>query len=154
MADVSYDSVMDVTLSWDRLKSTPNYQDAAGEFIFLRLFELVPSAKQTFKFKEGEDVRSNPLFSKHARSMVDMIDCAVGFLGPDLDPLTEDLMELGQRHIQYGVQEDFLPHMGTALKYALEKVLVSKIDKNELESWTAVLGFIISKMTLGMQKKA
>jgi hypothetical protein len=33
--DVTYSNVMDVTLSWDRLKMTPNYKDVAGEHIFM-----------------------------------------------------------------------------------------------------------------------
>lgn len=82
MADVSYGTVMSVTMSWDRLKQVPNYQEKAGELIFCRLFELEPKARNMFGYSPTEDIRANPKFAIHAQSMVDMIDCAVGFLGP------------------------------------------------------------------------
>jgi hypothetical protein len=35
--DIDYGMVMDVTLSWDRLKqSGPNYQETVGEIIFVK----------------------------------------------------------------------------------------------------------------------
>jgi hypothetical protein len=34
---IDYDMVMDVTMSWDRLKnSMPHYEEAIGELIFLK----------------------------------------------------------------------------------------------------------------------
>lgn len=116
----------------------------------LRMFQLEPAAKKMFKFKDGEDIRSNPLFFKHARAMVDMIDCAVGFLGPDLDPLTEDLNALGKRHVSYGVKAAYLPLMGESLYFALSKVLGSKFTSGDQKSWEAVFAFMIDKMVKGM----
>jgi len=36
MPEVSYNAVMDVTMSWDKLKQSENYQDVAGDLIFTR----------------------------------------------------------------------------------------------------------------------
>lgn len=57
-----------------------------------------------FNFSATEDIKANPSFHHHASTMVDMIDMAVSFLGPDLEPLEEDLQQVGRRHIGYGVQ--------------------------------------------------
>jgi len=78
MSEVSYNTVMDVTMSWDKLKQTANYQDVAGELIFLRVFELEPKAREMFDIDEDEDVKLNSKFVTQSRAMVDMIDMAVG----------------------------------------------------------------------------
>jgi hemoglobin-like flavoprotein len=116
------------------------------------MFRVAPQAREMFKLSAGSDMRSNPLFAKHARAMVDMIDCAVGFLGPDLDPLTEDLISLGRRHLAYGVKEEYLPIMGESLQFALEVILKEKFTETDRQSWEAVFAFMISKMSLGMKK--
>jgi hemoglobin-like flavoprotein len=116
------------------------------------LFRIAPKAKDLFRLSDGDDMKSNPLFFKHARAMVDMIDCAVGFLGPDMDPLTEDLIGLGQRHIAYGVLPEYLPIMSTSLNFALEKILKERFTEQDQKSWDAVMNFMISKMIMGMNK--
>lgn len=77
---------MNVTLSWDSLKTIPNYQDVAGDYIFNEIFELDPNIRVIFGYDLNEHVPANPKFWTHARAMVEMIDCAVAFLGPDLEP--------------------------------------------------------------------
>jgi hemoglobin-like flavoprotein len=52
---------------------------------------------------------------------------AVGFLGPDMEPLEADLKVLGVRHIKYGVAPEFLPVMGKALLFTLCKILKEKL---------------------------
>jgi hemoglobin-like flavoprotein len=116
------------------------------------VFELSPGAKKMFNYSDEEDIRANPTFMIHARSMFDMIDSAVGFLGPDLDPLTEDLIELGKRHVGYGVEAQYLPIMGKALEYALEETLGAKFTRRHKESWHVVFEFMISKMEIGIKK--
>lgn len=149
--EVSYKCVMDVTMSWDKLKHTKNYQESAGELIFSRVFELEPKARSMFKFTKDEDIKLNPQFRVHARAMVDMIDMAVGFLGPDLDPLKEDLVELGRRHIAYGVQSEYLPVMERAVMYALDELLHEGLTRAERSSWQVVFHFMISHMIKGMK---
>jgi len=83
--------------------------------------------------------------------MVDMIDCAVAFLGPDLDPLEEHLRSLGKRHLKYGVKPEFLPLMGQAVLYALQKILGSKLTLEATRDWTSIFQLIATKMALGMK---
>lgn len=151
MAELSYSTVMNVLLSWDKLKQVPDHQDKAGELIFLRVFELEPRARSLFRFTESEDVKVNPMFAQHARSMVDIIDCAVSFLGPDLDPLKEDLQDLGRRHIAYGVETEYLPIMERAVMYAMEELLDNQLTKEDRQSWQVVFSFMMTHMIKGMK---
>jgi hypothetical protein len=36
MAEISYNMVVSVTRSWDKVKSIPNYLEIMGEMIFIR----------------------------------------------------------------------------------------------------------------------
>ena len=82
--------------------------------------------------------------------MVDMIDCAVGYLGPDLEPLQEDLVDLGKRHIAYGVKTEFLPSMERAVMYALEDMMDDSLTKEDRAAWGSVFTFMIRTMVKGM----
>ena len=104
-----------------------------------------------FGFTDDEDIRQNPKFAMHARAMVDMIDCAVAFLGPDLEPLVEQLKDLGQRHIAYGVKPEYLPVMGQSVLHALKNVLGSKFSKEDTKDWLTVFEMMTIHMTAGMK---
>lgn len=106
-----------------------------------------------FGFSPTEDIRKNPKFDVHARQMVDMIDMAVGFLGPDLDPLTEDLIDLGKRHIGYGVESEYLPVMERAVVYTLEELLGNGFTRDDRNAWGVIFHFMITHMVAGMKKE-
>ena len=95
-------------------------------FRYNSIFELEPKARSLFNFTTDEDYKVNPKFYQQAHMIVDMMDMAVGFLGPDLDPLKDDLVDLGKRHVGYGVTSDYLPIMERGVMYALEEVLDDK----------------------------
>jgi hemoglobin-like flavoprotein len=151
MVNVSYENVMQVTISWDKLKQIDNFQDRVGELVLHRLLELEPNARALFKFERNEDLRKNARVMVHARAVFDMVDMAVSLLGPDLDPLADELVDLGQRHIAYGVSKEYLPVMENAVLYALEELLDSKFSKADRYSWQVVFRFIISNRMEGMK---
>ena len=39
----------------------------------------------------------------HAKSVVDMLDKCVAMMGPDMEPVSRALEDLGARHTQYNV---------------------------------------------------
>jgi hemoglobin-like flavoprotein len=102
-----------------------------------------------FKF-DNVDLKSNAKFRAHADSMVDMVDMAVSLLGPDLDPLAEDLVDLGKRHIAYGVKMEYLPIMERAVLYAMEEMLKGSFTPKDRRSWQLVFHFMITNMVKGM----
>ena len=72
-----------------------------------RLFELEPEAKVIFGFGANDDVQdlvTGRRFMSHAKYFIQMIDKAFGMLGPDIELLTEILMDLGQKHVRFGVK--------------------------------------------------
>lgn len=166
MVEISYNTVMDVVTSWDRLKAIPNYQDKTGNLILERLFELEPASRAVFGLScpssssslshssssslQTSDLLNDPKIAVHAIQMVEMMDCAIALLGPDLDDLKHDLARLGRRHVQYGVKPRFLPVMESAVVYALEEMLDDKFTRNDRRSWQQVFYFMVSHMTEGM----
>lgn len=70
-----------------------------------------------------------------------MLDKALGMLGPDIDMLTDILLELGQKHVSYGVKPEFFPSMGCSLIAALEESLgKEKFDAKTQDCWVEVYG--------------
>ena len=63
---------------------------------------MEPSAAAVFSF--GQDTELNdefyksPGLVKHAKYYMRMVDRAIGLLGPDIELLTEILIELGEKH--------------------------------------------------------
>jgi methyl-accepting chemotaxis protein len=95
-------------------------------------------------------MRKNPCYIMHAKATVERLDMAVCLLGPDLDPLEEDLRDLGERHLSYGVRPKNLPNMVKSLIGAIENVLKDEFSAEDKEGWDAVLGFMVESMAMGM----
>lgn len=148
---VTYTDVMNVTQTWDKAKATPKFEQVAGEAILTRLFKLEPKSREMFGFSDDEAVTKNPKFAVHSKSMVDMLDLAVSFLGPDLEPIEFELLDLGKRHIAYGVHIAYLPMMERSVMYALEGILGDKLTREDRGSWQVVFQFMIEHMTKGMK---
>jgi hemoglobin-like flavoprotein len=70
-----------------------------------------------------------------------MIDKALGMLGPDIEVLTGILLELGEKHIAYGVKPEYFPSMGRALIDTLGEELDSDYFTEDVKSdWIEVYG--------------
>jgi hypothetical protein len=53
-------------------------------------------------------------FIMHAAYLVQMLDTVLNMLGPDIELLTEIMLDLGAKHLRYGVKPDMFPRMGEA----------------------------------------
>ena len=123
----------------------------------IRIFEIAPVAKGLFYFTKGfdendESLYSSPQFLKHARGVVRMLDVAVNMLGPDLDPVSKALEELGARHAKYGVIPDHYPIVGEALLSTLEAALGDSWTPTVKEGWASIYAFVSSTMIRGSKK--
>jgi hemoglobin-like flavoprotein len=78
----------------------------------------------------------NSSFIAHSKHYVKMVDRAVGLLGPDIELLTEILMELGLQHHKFGVESSFYPPMGQALIATMEELLGDKFNVETREAWS------------------
>jgi len=122
-----------------------------------RFFDLEPEAKRVFGFRSTqseEELIKSRRFTKHAGYFISMIDKALGMLGPDIELLTEILMELGVKHVSYGVEPEYFPSMGRALIHSIQDTLGEKHFTPEIkDSWVEVYGALSYDM-IRAQKNA
>ena len=71
----------------------------------------------------------------HASYLIQMIDTAMNMLGPDSELLTEIMLDLGAKHVSYGVKPEYFPVMGEALILTLEETLKEEITPEIKEAW-------------------
>ena len=69
-----------------------------------------------------------------------MIDKALSMLGPDIEILTEILMELGEKHVRYGVKPEYFPSMGRALIESVGEQLGDSFTPSMKADWVEVYG--------------
>lgn len=67
--------------------------------------------------------------------MIQMLDTALHMLGPDIELLTEIMLELGTKHVRYGVLPEMFPIMGDCLIWTLETTLPDGLTDVEKQSW-------------------
>jgi hemoglobin-like flavoprotein len=75
----------------------------------------------------------------------------VSFLGPDLEPLQDDLVALGKRHIRYGVKAEYLPGLYHCVCYFMEELLGDKFTPVQRSSWQVVFDFMVTEMIKGLE---
>lgn len=64
-----------------------------------------------------------------------MVDRAINLLGPDIELLTDIMLELGEQHYKFGVQASFYPPMGQALLKVLQKFLGENFTDDMKNAW-------------------
>jgi hemoglobin-like flavoprotein len=99
---------------------------------------------------------NDPRFVKKARwfirVFVQMLDKALDMLGPDVELLTEVLLELGQRHVRYGVKPEYFPSLGKVLIDILSDTIDPKIFTQEVKNdWVEVYGALSQDMIRGQK---
>lgn len=81
-----------------------------------------------------------------------VLDKALGMLGPDIEMLTEILLELGKKHVSYGVKAEFFPAMGRSLIASLEETLgKDKFNAEIKDCWVEVYGALSYDMIRGQK---
>ncbi|GAX14656.1 hypothetical protein FisN_6Lh441 [Fistulifera solaris] len=149
---IDYTTAMNVSSTWDQVKlKDKDYVDRLGELIFERLFQLNPPAAAIFDMEGVENIKEHLSFKTHAPVIVDMVDCVVQFLGPNLDSLEDFLKDLGQRHISYGAKPEDLSSMGRATIFAVETILGADFTTEDADNWTRVFKYMTSVMAEGMR---
>lgn len=120
---------------------------------------MEPGAQRIFGFPkdlnpQSQEVLKSARFVKHAKYFIQMIDKALSMLGPDIEILTEILMELGEKHVRFGVRPEYFPSMGRALIDTIQEHLGEKDFNLETKSdWVEVYGALSYDM-IRAQKNA
>ena len=101
-----------------------------------------PEAASVFHFGQetlsDDDFYHSAKLLKHASFFINMIDRAVQLLGPDVELLSEVLLELGKRHSEMGVKPSYFPVMGDALLKTLQDLLGDSFDDIAKDAWCEV----------------
>lgn len=149
MVEIPHSVVVDIHASWGKLKRVDKLGDKLGDLILDRMFEIEPQTRKFFKFAEITDkecLHKNAMFAAHAHAIVDILDCVEHILGPDLEPLEQEMERIGRRHKEYGVPTKFLPLMEKSVLWAFEELLHDDFSRAERNSWHVVFHFITDKM--------
>ena len=94
----------------------------------------------------SNDMLQSKRFVTHASHLISMIDTTVNMLGPDIEMLTEIMLELGAKHVRYGVTPAMFPIMGQCLLQTIEECLTFqsehgsgfKYSQDMKDSWLEV----------------
>jgi hypothetical protein len=87
----------------------------------------------------------------HVHSLFDMLDLVVNSLGPDLEPLADELVELGKRHRGRGVRPDHLRVMDRAFVDGIGALLGDRCTQDDRDAWREIFRFLIEHMSAGME---
>jgi hemoglobin-like flavoprotein len=98
--------------------------ETAAELFYKRLFELNPSFKPLFK---GD-------MKKQGRMLMQMIDFAVKGID-EPDTILPTIQDLGKRHVEYGVKEEYYDTVGEALLWTLEQGLGESFTPEAKDAW-------------------
>jgi nitric oxide dioxygenase len=157
-APVFTSEVEHVQATWAIIKTIPNYTDVAGKILFKRIFQAAPGAMKMFSFarrfgSDSEEFYKHPLFLRHARGVVQMLDTAIGLLG-HVEPLIQALRALGARHVEYGALPAHYPIVGEALLYTLEVALGEQHWNDQVKAgWTKIYSAVSTGMTEGAHRR-
>jgi hemoglobin-like flavoprotein len=104
-----------------------------------------------FEGREEEELYTSETFKKHARGVVKMLDAAVNMLGPDLEPVTHALTDLGGRHVSYGVLPAHYGIVGEALLFTLATALGDAWTPKVKKGWEGMYSFVSTAMIAGAE---
>jgi hemoglobin-like flavoprotein len=153
--EMSYSTISIVIENWEGLRQVKNYEEVAGSILFQRLFTKCPQAKVVFGFPLDADPTSSELtsskrFKMHSSYFIQMLDTAIDMLGPDIELLSEILLELGQKHVRYGVKPEMFPIMGDVLIATLQEVLKEDVTEAHVAAWKEIYHELSADMIRAM----
>jgi len=124
--------------SWQKLR--PSVERAA-ELFYTRLFQEDPALRELFS---GEVAAQGKRLMTMMGTAVDQLD--------NLETMTPLLYELGQRHVNYGVQAQHYETFRDALMWTLQNVLGADFYPEVEEAWGAFFEFLSHAMVVGPTK--
>ncbi|XP_001641645.2 neuroglobin-1 [Nematostella vectensis] len=125
-----------------------------GKRIFTRLFDVNPNMQDTFpnfKGKELKDILNSRSLYLHAKRVMVAVENAVTVLD-DAETFESYLINLGGRHLPWGVTKDHFGVVGEAFIWALQDVLGEGCTSDVAEAWIDLYGYIVQAMLEGLQQ--
>ena len=115
-SDIDFHVAFTVQDSWDLVTRIPNWEEVTGDIFLRRLFETSPQLQEIWGFgKVRPSKLTGDKFLQKGVALLLAVDKAVDMLGPDLDPVTKVLEDLGARRLPYGTMPEHYLLVGQAL---------------------------------------
>jgi hemoglobin-like flavoprotein len=122
----------------DSFESVQAFGNSVVVLFYGRLFELAPETRALFKIDIRE--QANKLVET-LRTTIDALD--------KFDELLPVLLELGRKHVEYGVQAYQYEKLRSALLWALGQALGLEFDAETRAAWDQLLSSISAVMLDG-----
>lgn len=158
--EMTFNVVTDVLTSWERgIKAIPNWSAKTG-VLFLR-YILKHTGSEGIKLfglpldVQWDDPRLDvdTVVQTKGGRLIQAIDMALSFLGPDLSPLEVTLKDLGRRHYHMNCQPEHWPLVGKALFDVFRDCMGNDgvlFTIEVEESWTMLYNFLGFYMIEGL----
>ena len=113
-----------------------------GDVFYTKLFSDHPRVEHLFHISKEEQ----------ARKLVDMLTLIVGRLDR-LDGITEDIRQLGRRHMGYGVKPHHYAAVGDALMWTLQQGLGTEWNRELEAAWRSCFNLLAQTMLQAAAEK-
>lgn len=157
---ITFDMVSRVLSSWERgIKDIPNWSSTLGVAFMRYIFKHTGAeGKRLMGYPanvEWDDpaLATDPAFRKKGMRLIEAIDMALGFLGPDLSPLEKTMVDLGRRHYYMDCQPKHWPLVGEALFDVFRESMGKDgtyFTQDVEEAWTVIYNFLGYHMIAGL----
>mmetsp|Transcript_37517 Transcript_37517/g.108381 ORF Transcript_37517/g.108381 Transcript_37517/m.108381 type:complete len:404 (+) Transcript_37517:69-1280(+) len=151
-----------VERSWEQVQAMGTF--AVGEILYRHLFIIMPSAVQLFpshvrtKYRDWScdevadesNVFDSPALRKLFSKFINAVGCAVAGLH-DNSKLVAMLLQLGKRHMNYGVHEAHFEALGKAFTLTLREIMGVEFTKEVEDAWAMAYSFMTSIMLQGLR---
>jgi hypothetical protein len=108
-----------------------------GKTLFGFPIDVDPKSKEVIESKR---------FVTDASYFIRAFDASLSLLGPDIELLTEVMIELGFKHARYGVTVEMYPIMEECLIIMLEEKLPGGLTKETREAWMETFDALTADM--------
>jgi len=137
-----------------------------AERLYKKSFELLPECMPLFppdvrlKYRdwsadedlaEDENLWDSAALRRLWGKVINALGCTVAGLH-DMGKLVPMLTKLGNRHINYGLQERYWPVVGKAMDLTLQELLGASYTPEVQQAWNLVYGFTSSIMIEGLRQ--
>jgi hypothetical protein len=161
---VSEDGRSLVQQSWEQVKAIG--VNVVAERLYKKSFELLPECMPLFPpevrnkyrewsaddfIEEDDSIWNSDAMRRLWAKVINALGCTVAGLH-DMGKLVPMLTKLGNRHINYGLQERFWPVVGKAVDLTLQELLGASYTPEVQQAWIMVYGFTSSIMIEGFRQ--
>lgn len=124
-----------VALVQESFKHIGRQPHEAGRMFYDELFKLAPELQRLFP----------PDMSRHMLKFIQMLSTIVGSLD-QIATISEEIVELGRRHMSYDVEDEHYAMLGEALMSTVDRLLGGGLTPAISDAWVAAYSMIARVM--------